>query len=48
MKLRVWASELEDNEEFQKLNQEVAIEVDNVSMEFEMPQEKVDNLKRIL
>ena len=41
----VWASELEDNEEFQKLNQEVAIEVDNVSMEFEMPQEKVDNLK---
>lgn len=36
----VWASELEDNEEFQKLNQEVAIEVDNVSMEFEMPQEK--------
>ena len=41
----VWASELEDNEDFQRLNQEVAIEVDNVSMEFEMPQEKVDNLK---
>ena len=41
----VWASELEDNEEFQRLNQEVAIDVDNVSMEFDMPQEKVDNLK---
>lgn len=41
----VWASELEDNEEFQRLNQEVAIDVDKASMEFDMPQEKVDNLK---
>ena len=41
----VWSSELSDDEDYQRLNQDVAIEVNNVSMEFEMPQEKVDNLK---
>lgn len=40
-----WDVELEDDEEFQLLNQETAIEVNNVSMEFEKAQEKVDNLK---
>ena len=40
-----WDEELEDDEEYQLLNQETAIEVNNVSMEFEKAQEKIDNLK---
>lgn len=40
-----WDEELEDDEEYQLLNQEIAIEVNNVSMEFEKAQEKIDNLK---
>lgn len=40
-----WDSELSDDEEYQLLNQEVAIEVKKVDMEFEKAQEKVDNLK---
>ena len=40
-----WSVELEDDEEYQLLNQETAIEVNNVSMEFEKAQEKIDNLK---
>ena len=41
----VWASELKDDEEYILLNQEVAIKAENVSMEFEMAGEKIDNLK---
>ena len=41
----VWSSELSDDEDYRRLNQDLAIEVDKVTMEFEMPQEKVDNLK---
>ncbi|WP_409200095.1 ABC transporter ATP-binding protein [Methanobrevibacter sp. DSM 116169] len=40
-----WSSELEDDEEFVALNQNLAIKTNNISMEFEMAQEKVDNLK---
>lgn len=40
-----WATELEEDEEYQLMNQNMAINVDSVSMEFDMPQEKVDNLK---
>lgn len=40
-----WATELEDDEDFKLLNKDVAISIDNVSMEFEMAQEKIDNLK---
>lgn len=40
-----WNVELDDDEKFQLLNRETAIEIDNVSMEFDMPQEKIDNLK---
>ncbi|MBR0270969.1 MAG: ABC transporter ATP-binding protein [Methanobrevibacter sp.] len=41
----VWGSELGDNEEYQLMNQDTVIEVNNVSMEFKKAQEKVDNLK---
>ncbi|MBR5954859.1 MAG: ABC transporter ATP-binding protein [Methanobrevibacter sp.] len=41
----VWGSELGDDEEYQMMNQDIVIEVNNVSMEFKKPQEKVDNLK---
>lgn len=41
----VWGSELGDNENYQMMNQDIVIDVDNVSMEFKKPQEKVDNLK---
>ena len=41
----VWGSELGDDEYYQLMNQDIVIDVDNVSMEFKKPQEKVDNLK---
>ena len=41
----VWGSELGDDEEYQMMNQDIVIDVNNVSMEFKKPQEKVDNLK---
>lgn len=41
----VWGSELGDNEDYQMMHQDIVIDVDNVSMEFKKPQEKVDNLK---
>jgi lipopolysaccharide transport system ATP-binding protein len=41
----VWGSELGDDENYQMMHQNVVIDVDNVSMEFKKPQEKVDNLK---
>ena len=41
----VWGSELGDNEDYQIMNQNIVIDVNNVSMEFRKPQEKVDNLK---
>lgn len=40
-----WASELKEDEDYQFLNKDVAINVEDVSMEFEIPQEKVDNIK---
>lgn len=40
-----WSSELKDDENFTLLNQELAIKVDNLSMEFDMAHEKIDNLK---
>lgn len=43
-----WSSELEDDEEYVSLSKKEAIKVDNVSMEFEMAQEKVDNLKEFV
>ena len=41
----VWGSELGDDENYLSMNQNIVIDVDNVSMEFKKPQEKVDNLK---
>ncbi len=41
----VWGSELGDDEDYQLMHQDVVIDVNNVSMEFKKPQEKVDNLK---
>lgn len=41
----VWGTELGDDKEYQLINQDVVIDVKNVSMEFKKPQEKVDNLK---
>ena len=41
----VWGTELGDDEEYQLMNQNIVIDVKNVSMEFKKPQEKVDNLK---
>jgi len=41
----VWGSELGDDEEYQVMSKQTVIEVNNVSMEFKKPQEKVDNLK---
>ena len=40
-----WENELEQGEDLVPTNQPVSIKVDNVSMEFEMDREKVDNLK---
>ena len=40
-----WGIQLEEDKEYQILNKEVAIEVNNVSREFQKAQEKVDNLK---
>lgn len=40
-----WDSELDSDEEYQLINKEVVIEVNNVSREFKKAQEKVDNLK---
>ena len=40
-----WKSELDSDEDYQILNKEVVIEVNNVSREFQKAQEKVDNLK---
>jgi lipopolysaccharide transport system ATP-binding protein len=40
-----WSSELEDDDDYVELNKQLAIRVNSVSMEFEMAQEKVDNLK---
>lgn len=41
----VWGSELGDDEDYQLMHQDIVIDVNNVSMEFKKPQEKVDNLK---
>ncbi|WP_407415602.1 ABC transporter ATP-binding protein [Methanobrevibacter sp.] len=41
----VWGTELGDDEEYQLINQNIVIDVENVSMEFKKAQEKVDNLK---
>lgn len=41
----IWAIEQEDNEKFRELNKETVIKVDNVSVEFELAKERVDNLK---
>ena len=41
----IWGTELGDDEHYQLLNQDIVIDVKNVSMEFKKPQEKVDNLK---
>ena len=41
----VWGTELGDDEEYQLINQDIVIDVENVSMEFKKAQEKVDNLK---
>lgn len=40
-----WDSQLEDDKDYQKLNKEIVIEVNNVNREFKKAQEKVDNLK---
>ncbi len=40
-----WKSQLDEDEDYQILNKEVVIEVNNVNREFERAQEKVDNLK---
>ena len=40
-----WKSQLDSDEEYQLLNKEVVIEVNDVSREFQKAQEKVDNLK---
>ena len=40
-----WDSQLDSDEEYQLLNKEVVIEVNNVNREFQKAQEKVDNLK---
>lgn len=40
-----WKSQLDADEDYQVLNKEVVIEVNNVSREFDKAQEKVDNLK---
>ncbi|MDL2271165.1 ABC transporter ATP-binding protein, partial [Methanobrevibacter sp. OttesenSCG-928-I08] len=40
-----WSDELEDDEDYVLMNQELAIKVEDVSMEFEIAQERVDNLK---
>lgn len=40
-----WRSQLAEDEEYQLLNKEIVIEVNNVNREFERAQEKVDNLK---
>lgn len=43
-----WGDELQDDEEFQEINKDIAIEVENVTMEFELAAEKVDNLKEYI
>ena len=40
-----WKSQLDVDEDYQTLNKEVVIEVNNVNREFDKAQEKVDNLK---
>ena len=40
-----WNSQLDSDDDYQILNKEVVIEVNNVNREFEKAQEKVDNLK---
>lgn len=40
-----WKSQLDSDDDYQTLNKEVVIEVNNVNREFEKAQEKVDNLK---
>ena len=40
-----WKSQLDSDEDYQLLNKEVVIEVNNVNREFNKAQEKVDNLK---
>ena len=40
-----WDSQLDSDEEYQLINKEVVIEVNNVSRDFKKAQEKVDNLK---
>jgi len=40
-----WSDELEEDKNYLLLNKNLAIEARNISMEFEMAQEKVDNLK---
>jgi lipopolysaccharide transport system ATP-binding protein len=43
-----WNFELENDEEYILMNKEVVIKVENVSMEFEIAQEKIDNLKEFV
>ncbi|WP_407424525.1 ABC transporter ATP-binding protein [Methanobrevibacter sp.] len=40
-----WKSQLDVDEDYQNLNKEVVIEVNNINREFDKAQEKVDNLK---
>lgn len=40
-----WNSQLDSDEEYQLINKEIVIEVNNVTREFKKAQEKVDNLK---
>lgn len=43
--INIWNEELDGDEEFQLINQNLVINVEKISMEFKKPQEKVDNLK---
>ena len=40
-----WKSQLDADEDYQNLNKEIVIEVNNINREFDKAQEKVDNLK---
>ena len=45
LSLLKWKSQLENDDEYQMINKEVVIEVNDVCRDFEKAQEKVDNLK---
>ena len=40
-----WISQMEDTEEFKSIVQDTVIKIDDVSMEFDIPQEKIDTIK---